>query len=89
MWTTCGERRGREWLAGQGVDHEDAITYVKHIFGQLGQSLSQHTGSLTALTEKHMTPDGLNEQLMADLRRDGMPGLVRQALDRVLAHLNG
>jgi pyrroline-5-carboxylate reductase len=34
-----------------------------------------------------MTPGGINEQLMMDLRADGVPGMVRNALDRVLARL--
>ncbi|QUQ64706.1 NAD(P)-binding domain-containing protein [Kutzneria sp. CA-103260] len=78
-----------EWLAGQGIEHDAATAYVTHIFGQLGQSLSQHTGPLAELTEKHMTPGGINEQLMTDLRREGVPDLVRHALDRVLARLQG
>jgi pyrroline-5-carboxylate reductase len=75
------------WLADQGVDHDAAAAYITHIFGQLGHSLLQRTGSLTALTDKHMTPGGTNEQLMTDLRRDGVPDLVRRALDRILARL--
>lgn len=80
--TTIGQ-----WLADQGVDHDAAAGYVMHIFGQLGQSLLQRTDTLSALTDKHMTPGGLNEQLLTDLRRDGMPEAVRRALDRILARL--
>ena len=77
-----------DWLADQGVDRAAATAYTTHIFGQLGQSLAQHTGSLDALTARHMTPGGINEQLMTDLRDDGVPGNVRQALDRVLHRLS-
>lgn len=76
------------WLAARGVKQEDANAYIAHIFGQLGQSVARAT-SLTALTEEHMTPGGLNEQVLGDLRRDGVPDLVRRALDRVLARLRG
>jgi pyrroline-5-carboxylate reductase len=76
-----------DWLAEHGVDAAAANAYVTHIFGQLGVSL-QHTDSLAALTGKHMTPGGINEQLMTDLRRDGLPDTVRRALDRVLARLS-
>jgi pyrroline-5-carboxylate reductase len=76
-----------DWLTDHGVDHGAATAYVTHLFGQLGRSLSQSTGSLAALTERHMTPGGINEQFMTDLRRDGVPDVVRQALDRVLARL--
>jgi pyrroline-5-carboxylate reductase len=75
------------WLADQGVEPGAATAYTTHIFGQLGQSLLQRTGSLDALTGRHMTPGGTNEQLLNDLRRDGVPDMVRRALDRVLARL--
>lgn len=77
-----------DWLAAQGVKEEDATGYIAHIFGQLGQSLGRAT-SLTALTEEHMTPGGLNEQVLGDLRGEGMPDMVRRALDRVLGRLRG
>lgn len=81
-----------DWLAGQGVDPADATGYVTHIFAQLGRSLSEEslsegTGSLAGLTGRHMTPGGINEQFLTDLRQDGMPATVRRALDRILARL--
>lgn len=57
------------WLADHGVDHRTATAYTTHIFGQLGQALLQRTDPLTTLTDKHATPDGINEQLMTDLPR--------------------
>jgi pyrroline-5-carboxylate reductase len=76
-----------DWLADHGVDRDAASTYVTHIFGQIGQSLLEPAHSLAALMEKHTTPGGINEQLMNDLRHDGVPDLVRQALDRILTRL--
>ncbi|WP_190821099.1 hypothetical protein [Saccharopolyspora pogona] len=61
--------------------------YITHVFGQVGQSLLQRPDSLAALTDKHMTPGGINEQLMTDLRRDGVPDVVRRALDGILTRL--
>lgn len=78
-----------DWLAGQGVPPAAAAGYVQHIFAQLSHSLAQPGLSLGELTEKHMTPGGINEQLMTDLRHDGVPDRVRRALDRVLARLRG
>lgn len=75
------------WLVVHGVDHGTATAYTMHIFGQLGQSLLERTDSLATLTEEHMTPGGINEQLMTDLRSDGVPDAVRSALDRVLNRL--
>ncbi|GAB3301533.1 NAD(P)-binding domain-containing protein [Parasphingorhabdus pacifica] len=75
------------WLADHGVDQDTASTFITHIFGQLGRSLSQQDGALTTMTDKHTTPGGINEQLLTDLRQEGMPDAVRHSLDRVLARL--
>ncbi|WP_109509108.1 NAD(P)-binding domain-containing protein [Nocardioides speluncae] len=75
------------WLTDHGVDDPTATAYTAHIFGQLGHALLQHTDTLTTLTDKHMTPGGNNEQLMSDLRRAGVPDIVRSALDRILDRL--
>ncbi|MFI5606660.1 NAD(P)-binding domain-containing protein [Amycolatopsis sp. NPDC051903] len=75
------------WLAEHGVAPEQADGFVTHVFAQLGQSLG--TDSLAALTGKHTTPGGINEQLKTDLREAGVPGAVRHALDGVLARLRG
>ncbi|SDM46852.1 NAD(P)-binding domain-containing protein [Allokutzneria albata] len=77
------------WLTDHGVDSEAATAYTTHIFGQLGLSLAQQTGSLAELTGKHMTPGGLNEQFMSQLRNEGVPDVVRGGLDQVLARLRG
>jgi pyrroline-5-carboxylate reductase len=76
-----------DWLTDQGLDTDVASAYITHIFGRLGQSMLDRNDSLAGLTDKHTTPGGLNEQVMADLRRDGVPDTVRRALDRVLARL--
>ncbi|RSM67746.1 pyrroline-5-carboxylate reductase [Kibdelosporangium aridum] len=75
------------WLSDHGVEEGDATAYVRHVFGQLGQSLLHRSVSFATLTDEHMTPGGINEQVLTDLRRDGVPALVRQALDQVLARL--
>jgi pyrroline-5-carboxylate reductase len=77
------------WLTDHGVDHQAATTYTAHIIGQLGHSASHGADSLTTLAEKYKTPGGINEQFMTDLRREGVPEIVRSALDRVLARLRG
>ncbi|WP_020673960.1 NAD(P)-binding domain-containing protein [Amycolatopsis nigrescens] len=75
------------WLAEHGAEPEDASAYIAHVFGQLGRSLLERTDSLAALAGEHMTVGGINEQLMTDLRGEGVPDAVRRALDRVLARL--
>lgn len=75
------------WMTSQGVAEDAATEYVRHIFGQLGRSLSEHTGPLAELTGKHMTPGGINEQFLGDLRTADVPGTVGNALDRVLDRL--
>jgi pyrroline-5-carboxylate reductase len=77
------------WLAEHGVADDAAAAYTMHVFGLLGRSLLEQPGSFAELTDRYMTPGGLNEQLRTDLRDDGVPDLVRQALDRVLARVRG
>jgi pyrroline-5-carboxylate reductase len=77
------------WLTDHGVAQDAATAYTRHIFGQIGQSLLRGGDSFATLTERHMTPGGLNEQFMTDLRDDGAPEMVRRALDRVLDRLLG
>jgi len=77
------------WLADHGVAPEDANTYVAHVYGELGQTLAEHSGTLDELARRHMTPGGINEQFLAGLRRDGVPSLVRHGLDNVLTRLHG
>lgn len=76
-----------DWLTDHGVDHGAATTYTTHVFAQLNQSLLERTDPLATVTEEHMTPGGINEQFLTDLRRAGAPDLVRRALDRVMARL--
>jgi len=77
------------WLADHGVDRRTAIAYTTNTFGQLGESLLPGgDDSLAIVREKYMTPGGINEQLMTDLRREGVPDVVRRALDRILTRLS-
>ncbi|WP_410599034.1 NAD(P)-binding domain-containing protein [Amycolatopsis sp. lyj-90] len=75
------------WMADQGIEDTTATAFTSHIFGQLGQSLLQQNGSLETLVGKHMTPGGLNEHFLTDLRTNGVPDTVRQALDGILTRL--
>ncbi|WP_410657601.1 NAD(P)-binding domain-containing protein [Amycolatopsis sp. lyj-112] len=75
------------WMTDQGIEDTVATTFTSHIFGQLGQSLLEHDGALETLTGKHMTPGGLNEQLLTELRTEGVPDTVRHALDGILTRL--
>ena len=75
------------WLTEQGLDPDAAAGYPKHLFGALGQTLLQSDDTLATLTVKHMTPGGINEQVLHDVRRDGQPEMLRRALDRVLVRL--
>ncbi|GAA1019222.1 MULTISPECIES: NAD(P)-binding domain-containing protein [Amycolatopsis] len=76
------------WMSAQGVEAEVASAYVTHIFAQVGKSLAGG-GPLAELTARHMTPGGINEQLLTHLRDERVPETVRQGLDAVLARLRG
>ena len=56
------------WMAGHGVDPEDADAYIAHVYGELGRTLARHDGTLEELAAKHMTPGGINEQFRATMR---------------------
>ncbi|WP_116200371.1 pyrroline-5-carboxylate reductase dimerization domain-containing protein [Amycolatopsis circi] len=75
-------------MVAQGVEADAASAYVTHVFAQVGKSLAG-SGPLEELTARHMTPGGINGQLLTDLRRDRMPEMVRQGLDAVLTRLRG
>ncbi|WP_152360169.1 NAD(P)-binding domain-containing protein [Microlunatus speluncae] len=78
-----------DWLAGQGLAPDASAGYLKHLFGALGQTLLHSTDTLATLTTKHMTPGGINEQVLHDLRDAGHGEQLRHALDRVLTRLQG
>ncbi|MFJ1760998.1 NAD(P)-binding domain-containing protein [Amycolatopsis sp. NPDC088138] len=77
------------WMTEHGVAPEEADAYVAHVFGELGRTLLTHPGTLEDLAGKHMTPGGINEQFLADLRGDGLRDSVRNSLDAVLARVSG
>ena len=52
-----------------------------------GHIVRGDTASLATLTDKHVTMGGINQQLMTDLRREGVPDVVRHAFDRILTRL--
>lgn len=77
------------WMADQGVDADDAAAYTAHVFGQVGRSLTRSDDAIAELSERHGTPGGINEQLRDELRGQGVPDAVRQALDGILVRVRG
>ncbi|GAB3738574.1 NAD(P)-binding domain-containing protein [Microlunatus parietis] len=77
------------WLTEHGLAAEQSAGYLKYLYGAVGRTLQDSTDTFETLTTRHMTPGGINEQVLADLRRAGQPEAMRRALDRVLIRLRG
>ncbi|RJQ79471.1 pyrroline-5-carboxylate reductase [Pseudonocardiaceae bacterium YIM PH 21723] len=78
-----------EWMAAQGVDSRVATDYVRHIFAAVGAWSADSSLPFTELARGHATPGGNNERVLAELREQQVPEMVRTALDRILTRLRG
>lgn len=77
------------WLTEHGLAADQSAGYLKYLYGAVGRTLQASPDTFETLTVRHMTPGGINEQVLGDLRRAGQPEAMRQALDRVLTRLRG
>lgn len=77
------------WLTARGIAGDRAAGYLKHLYGAVGRTLQDSPDTFEGLTARHMTPGGINEQVLSDLRAAGQPEATRRALDRVLTRLQG
>jgi pyrroline-5-carboxylate reductase len=76
------------WLARHGVPAEDAPTYVATVFqGLAGIAADQTAHSFAALAAEFATRGGINEQVVAHLKRHGALAALSDALDAVLERM--
>ncbi|MFT4294097.1 MAG: NAD(P)-binding domain-containing protein [Micropruina sp.] len=75
------------WLAGQGVELDDAQRLLASVFAGATAGFA-HSTDFTALARQHATPGGLNEHLVDALRAAGLYDTVAHCLDDMLAHLS-
>jgi len=77
-----------EWLARHDVPGEAARRYVATVFQGLANiALNQSQHSFTALAGEYATRGGINEQVVAHLRKTGALTAISDALDAVLQRM--
>lgn len=77
-----------DWLIRQGVPPTTARSYIGGVFHGLATvAANQPAEPFPILAEKFATAGGINEQVLADLKRVGALKAVSDALDRVLKRM--
>jgi len=74
------------WLAGQGIAREQARDYIARIFSGLAPEASD-SRTFHLLAAEDATAGGINEQLLAHLRGQGVFESVSQGLDAVMRRI--
>jgi pyrroline-5-carboxylate reductase len=77
-----------EFLQNRGIAPTNAERYVAALFDALGHTaVGSMTRSLEELVDDHMTKGGLNEQVYAELCREGVFALHTRSLENILARI--
>jgi pyrroline-5-carboxylate reductase len=77
-----------QWAAAAGVDRQIAGTYTASMFHAMSALAADVSdGDFSELLTEAMTPGGLNEQALAEIRRKGGYRAVLDALDSILLRL--
>lgn len=79
-----------EWLADKGLERSKGQAYLAPLFQSLADR-AQKPGieSFSLLSREFATKGGLNEQVLADFETKGGKAALTQALDGVLARIEG
>lgn len=78
------------WLEREGVDRDSAAQYAGALYHALGDAALREGGEgYEELVREYMTPQGLNEQALRELKDHGGLDLYSRILDLVLARING
>ncbi|MEV4001807.1 NAD(P)-binding domain-containing protein [Actinomadura sp. NPDC049753] len=77
------------WAAGHGIAADDADSYVRSLFQEVGRALSDKTRTLRQLAADHETPKGNNERIRTTWFTPDNSKALTQALDDLLADLEG
>lgn len=75
------------WMQDQGIPDADATTYLRHLFGDLGQTLRDSAAPPADLRADHSTPGGLNAQLHQVFQSTGGSAALVAGLEAVLARV--
>ncbi|HKT99016.1 MAG TPA: pyrroline-5-carboxylate reductase [Paraburkholderia sp.] len=77
------------WLVRQGLKYAAARAFLSSYCAGLAHEATRSDQSFASMIEGVMTPGGLNEQLHDELTRRGSYAHYQEALDRVLARVEG
>lgn len=77
------------WMQAHGIGQADAETYVRSLFGNLGDTLRTGNQPIDALRHDHATKGGLNEQVYEVFRAQGGAQAVIAGMDAVMARITG
>jgi pyrroline-5-carboxylate reductase len=77
------------WLSDQGVAPEQSAHYVRSIFANVGEDLTDGRGDLDELARAHATPGGINERFSAMLDEAGVFATVSRSLQVIYDRLTG
>ena len=73
------------WLARQGIPKDEARDYIAQIYSGLAAAATEAPGlSFQSLAVDHATPGGTNQQIVADLTKNGVFESLSDALDAVM-----
>lgn len=77
-----------EWSESQGVDAAAATTYTTSLFGALaGLFKNSDAATLRGMSEECLTPGGLNEQVLNELREAGWFETYLSRFDNIRARI--
>ena len=77
------------WMQANGIAKGDAETYVRGLFGNLGDTLRASPRPIPELRRDHGTPGGLNEQAYDVFTAQGGTAAIGAGMDSVMARISG
>lgn len=78
-----------DWMQANGIAETDAQTYVRGLFGNLGDTLRSSKRPMEELRHDHATKGGLNEQAHDVFCANGGPDAIRAGMNSVMARITG
>ena len=77
------------WMAENGIAEKDAETYVRGLFGNLGDTLRASSRPMEDLRHDHATKGGLNEQAFRVFGQEGGVEALRAGMNSVMSRVSG
>lgn len=77
------------WMVEHGIPAEDAETYMRGLFSNLGQTIRDKARKLETLRHDHATKGGLNEQVYRVFGDAGGAQALRAGMNSVMDRITG